>query len=120
MLADEDGRPRCRATANALGVRLGVEMQADERGTVGPASGGLLVADSGKSLPPHLRPESLGGTSRLPVFLLYVDDLGDGLALRVVSEATLSETFIVPKEQVSFETYQAALAATRDKWVKVQ
>lgn len=80
MVAREDKSPRCGNTANHLGVRPGTDIRADEGGLVTPTTGGLSTTpDDPALLPPHVRPASLGGFGRLPLYVIESEQIRDGL-----------------------------------------
>lgn len=83
MLRDDAGRPRCGDRANMLGARPVVDIPVQENGTVATGQGGMSVTpDDPAYLPPHVRPERLGGRGKLPVFVIAPSGLGSTLSYR--------------------------------------
>jgi hypothetical protein len=65
------------------------------------------------NLPRHLRPASLGGTGRDPVWYIETDDLGADLAFR---QDSTSHGLIEPEHAQTLQEFQDALAASRRSW----
>lgn len=83
MKQNSDGKPLCGTRANEFGMRPGVDIAADAEGLVHPETGGLSTTpDDPNLLPPHVRPPSLGGKGKLPVFVLEVRALDEQLSPR--------------------------------------
>lgn len=78
MAEAADGYPTCGTGNTNLGVRAGPnpgdDVSPDARGMIRPGRG-MSTFVHPKYLPKFLRPESLGGMSRLPVFWISEDDL---------------------------------------------
>jgi hypothetical protein len=120
MRKDESGRPRCGAQGSLLGARSGRDIIPDASNLVGRGTGGMSVTpDDPKLLPPHARPERLGGLGKLPIFGLKTDRLGEALAYRADPDAPDRHGFVEPSRQMPFEDYQAALAGTQRDWCEV-
>lgn len=123
MRADVDGLPAVGPTARTLGVR-GMELAphhdvpvSDPAALVPPGVGGLsVVPDDPLHLPRQRRPASLGGISRDAVWEIDANDLGPLLSLR---RDRANHGTVEPAVALTLAEYQAALAATRDRWRKV-
>src|SRR5437870_13410912 len=83
-----DGFPAVGPSSRLLGVRPGNAPTPDVLAVapsdpVLPGQGGMsVVPDDPANLPRHLRPASLGGTGRDPVWYIETDDLGPNLVFR--------------------------------------
>jgi hypothetical protein len=55
MHAADDGEPLVHPSAKGLGVRLGIDLDADENGNVAPEGLGMSVRPSIDSIPPPFR-----------------------------------------------------------------
>ena len=121
--------PVCGNLANELGVRPGVDIIVDGGGQVHPSSGGLSTTpDDLARLPPHVRPPSLGGRGKLPVFVIEVARL-DGPAAASAGAAELvarrdpkhpvKHAFIEPAHSMSLAELQGYLCATSERWARV-
>ena len=78
-----------------------------------PLRGGMSAsADHPKHLPPHVRPPQFGGRGGLPVFIIHMDEFGDGLTLRFKSKHVLVEQ----KTVMTLAVYQGSLCETRLLW----
>lgn len=120
MRKDETGRPRCGAQGSLLGARPGVDIVPDPSNLVDGGTGGMSVTpDDPARLPPHARPQRLGGLGRLPIFGLEMARLGEMLAYRADPAAADRHGFVEPSRRMSFDDYQAALAATQSDWREV-
>ncbi|MDN7908563.1 RHS repeat-associated core domain-containing protein [Burkholderia diffusa] len=116
MKTGGDGFPVVEPTARGLGARPGVDIPVDTNGMVHPDTGGISVApESARNLPPHRRPESLGGTGKDCACLLNTANLPK--SLRYVQDSAKHGT-IQPSTSMSLTDYQAALRSTREKWMK--
>lgn len=111
-----DGRPLVGTDNYMLGARIGIDVRPDSEGNVGPGGGLSVTPGNPARLPPHLRPESLGGTGRLPVFVLLASQLGDGLAYVPDSKRPDRHGTVEPAETMPLAGYQKLLADTRDTW----
>jgi hypothetical protein len=120
MKQNADGKPSCGEKANELGVRPGVDITADAEGQVHPATGGLSTTpDDPRLLPPHVRPPSLGGKGKLPLFVLDVADLGNGLTARRDPGHPRRHAFIEPAATMAIVALQALLCGGRESWEAV-
>ncbi|WP_230957940.1 hypothetical protein [Burkholderia diffusa] len=116
MKTGSDGLPVAEPTARGLGARPGVDIPVDSNGMVHPDTGGISVApESARNLPPHRRPENLGGTGKDCACLLSTTNLPK--SLKYVQDSAKHGT-IQPSTSMSLSDYQAALGSTRDKWIK--
>lgn len=115
-----DGKPLCGSSANELGMRLGVDIKPDQAGLVSPLSGGLSATpDDPKLLPPHVRPASLGGRGRLPVYKLDVANLHDDLAARRDPKHPRKHALIEPAKTMTLSALQSLLCNGRGSWEMV-
>jgi hypothetical protein len=120
MRKDESGRPRCGAQGSLLGARAGRDIVPDASNFVDRGTGGMSVTpDDPARLPPHARPQRLGGLGKLPVFRLETERLGEALAYRADPAASDRHGFVEPSSRMLFEAYQAALAGTQPDWQEV-
>jgi len=124
MRQDEDGRPKIAPGARELGVRPGVGYGTDipvaSDGNVYPQTGGLSVAPGDPMyLPDVRRPRDLGGRGKDPVWRLDVKSLATGLIYRPDPKHRQSHGFIEPAQVMTFEQFQALVAATRPHWTRV-
>lgn len=79
--------------------------------------GGMSTApDDPLHLVSYRRPRSLGGTGREPVWVINAADLGPDLTVRLDSPG---HAFVEPARPMTLQSFQQALAATRDRWVLV-
>ena len=117
MLRDEAGRPRLGERANMLGVRPGFDIPVLPDGNVMAGQGGMSVTpDDPAYLPPHVRPERLGGRGKLPVFVLAATRLGSALSYRPDPGHPGRHGFVEPAGAMPLAAYQTALAHTQDAW----
>jgi len=126
MKPASDGKPLCGSFSNELGVRPDVDIVVDTAGQVHPQTGGLSATpDDPTLLPPHVRPQGLGGKGKLPLFVIEVaqlelagaaPDLGPPLASRRDPRHPLKHAFIEPARVMSLADLQACLGATRGAW----
>lgn len=113
----DDGSPDLRD----LGVRYDLEnpgrvrdVYPDPEGCVGPGGGGMSVTpDDPRDMHFSLRPRSLGGSGRKPVWELNLDDLPSGLRYR---QDKPGHGVIEPDSRVTLAVYVESLAATADLW----
>jgi hypothetical protein len=120
MVRTASGTPVCGDGACMLGVRVPVDIVPDAEGHVRPGHGGMSVTpDNPRQLPPHLRPVTLGGIGKLPVFGIAVTALGVELQYRADVKRPKRHGFVEPAGLVSLDRYQAALAATASAWKEV-
>jgi len=99
-----------------LSVRPGVDVHATaDDDEVAPDGGGLsCVPDDPRLLAIHRRPESLGGTSKHPVWSL---DRGSLPARRLTSRAdSRTHETILPIESITLSDFQRRLRATAIDW----
>jgi hypothetical protein len=119
MLKDAQGRPRCGARANTLGIRPGHDIRANADDTVHPETGGLSVTpDDPARLPPHLRPSHLGGRGALPLFSIEVAQLEAALTYRPDPKHPTMHGFIEPARSMRLVDYQDALCRTAPAWTE--
>jgi hypothetical protein len=112
-----DQRPLCGSLANELGVRPKVDIAPDAAGQVHPETGGLSTTpDNPNLLPPHVRPVSLGGRGKLPVFVVDVGQLGPLLAPRRDPKNPVKHAFIEPGRGMALSDLQELLCRTRVAW----
>ena len=120
MVKDLDGRPTCGTGSCMLGARVPVDIKPDESGQVHPGGGGLSVTPHDPvRLPPHLRPISLGGFGKLPVFEVEEGDLGTQLRYRPDARKPDRHGQVEPALAMVLAQYQGALAATRAAWRQI-
>jgi hypothetical protein len=67
----------------------------------------------------HAGPKREGPRSRLPIFGLETERLGEALAYRADPTASDRHGFVEPSSPMPFEAYQAALAGTQPDWREV-
>lgn len=126
----DGARPKVGPTKRTLGVQAGAgpndDVSPDVNGNVYPGTGGMSVAPAWRDLPPHRIPRRL--RSRCPKALgndgyvcwrmgsgPFIDGhVHEHLQLRVDSAV---HGLVEPEMMLSLERFQAALAATREKWV---
>src|SRR5437667_11295024 len=119
MKEARDGSPVVGSSSRVLGVRPGSAptpdvLAASPLDTVRPGEGGMsAVPDDPWHLPRHLRPSSLGGTGRDPVWYIETEDLGPDLAFR---QDRPNHGLIEPQRDLTLQEFQDALARTRSAW----
>ena len=99
-----------------LEIRRGVDVDAfEDNDLVGPGGGGLSVtADEPRLLPSYRRPESLGGTSKHPVWSIDRDQLpAHLLSSRPDREA---HELIEPTDQVMLTDFEGRVHGTAVDW----
>ena len=120
MKRDDDGLPTVGASASALGVRIGADIDLDQQGNA-------IVNDKGMSVSPSWRvisifriPKRLGGQGSNNT---YCFTHGDGPFQQSAFAAGLellpdhaTHDVIRPTQLVSLTQYEADLAATRADW----
>jgi hypothetical protein len=117
-----DGLPEVEPSSRGLGVRPGPGRNSDVSAVSGqdavmPGGGGMSVApDDPLHLVSFRRPRSLGGTGRDPVWVIDVADLGPELTVRPDAPG---HAFVEPARLMTLQSFQQALAVTRDRWVLV-
>jgi hypothetical protein len=122
-------RPLIGDEQNHLGVRVVADprpdVQPDGDGYVGPGQGGMSVAPHWTKLPPFLIPERLNklvprarGDNALKCFRHGGGEFADGpVASGLAFRHTSSKHGLVePAERMTLDSFQAALAATRNNW----
>lgn len=120
MNDDGEGHPLCGPSARMLGVRIRGDVAVSIDGVVSPGTGGMSVAvGSPRSLPRHRRPPEHGGIGEDPVWQIDVRDLPDTLVYRADRERPDVHGFIEPREPVSLDDYQVALATSRTLWERI-
>ncbi len=97
-------------------------MSPDSQGNVEPdpknTALGLSVSPKPALLPEYRRPPAFGGTKGdLVVYRIAVADLGESLQ-RVPDDE--KHELVQPKFKMSVVAFEAAIAATRPKWVRVE
>lgn len=119
MIEDADGKPKVGSAARRLGVR-GLESSHHDifallsTDRVKPSLGGMSATpDDPNDLPPFLKPVSLGGRGRDPVWVIDEADLGPDL---IFVPDTATHGVIAPVREMTRDEYERALASTRDKW----
>lgn len=116
MCTSADERPTCGTGDYMLGARVGVDVKPDGENIVHPGRGVSVAPDDPVHLPPHLRPETLGGFGRLPVFALEIVRLGPNLAYRSSRSKPDRHGEIEPNEPMQLADYQEALCMTGPDW----
>lgn len=120
MRLDEAGEPMCGPGAAKLGVRIPKDIAPDEAGLVHPRTGGLSVTpDDPARLPAEFRPESLGGTSRFPLFSIASSALPEALSLTPDARSPRTHWFVEPARSMRSEEFQAILCGTRPNWRRI-
>lgn len=119
----------CGNLANELGVRPGVDTAEDGSGQVHSAAGGMSTTpDDPSRLPPHVRPPSLGGRGKLPVFVIEAARLSSAgavsagaaeLVARRDPKHPVKHVFIEPARSMSLAELQRCLCATSERWERV-
>ena|GEM_PF-929010 len=113
MKMDDLGFPLVEESARGLGVRVNNDIPVVE-GFVSNLTGGMSVAPNDpRNLPPHRRPESLGGTGKDPIFEMNTNNLPPGLTYipDKPGHGTIQPAFPMP-----YETYRALLSSTKLLW----
>jgi hypothetical protein len=132
MLAD-GSRPEVGPSGLALGVRVPPAEHADidvgSGGLVEPRTGGMSVAPAWRLLPAHRIPRRLRdrfprASGKNQVFLWRTGEgsftqgpFADRLLFRPDPEKPDKHGFVEPEVGMPVGEFQAALAATRDRWV---
>ena len=121
----DDGLPLVGPINITLGVRTGgrlFDIPVTEDGTVAPRPtteprGGMSVAPrSPMNLHEQHRPPLLGGSGSYPVWRLSKSDLGPDL---LYQETSPTHGRIAPARRMPLADYEAALARTRERWMRV-
>src|SRR4051812_10795641 len=83
MIEARDGKPLSSPTARGLGVRVGIDISADEDGDVHYGLGGMSVSPNTiENLPRHRRPREHRGFGEDPTWELDLDELPGSLRYR--------------------------------------
>lgn len=129
VMRDADGKPTVGDGPTDLGVRVPADIQPNTTGKVVPDTGGMSVAPTLADLPIHRLPKRLQtlvpdarGVDTNVVWRMgkggfVADPIADGLQLRLDPNRA-RHGFVEPASPVALEEYRAALAATRDAWVR--
>jgi hypothetical protein len=122
MTAAADGLPQVGRSARSLGIRTSNESSnpdvtaTDPAEIIQPGTGGMSEAPNDPAnLPPLRRPPALGGKGKDPVWEIDTADLGPDLQSR---QDTATHVLIEPARPMTLAEFEAALAATRAKWVR--
>ena len=117
MRKDADGAPLCGTGNLMLDARVPVDIRPDAAGRVRPGRGGMSVTPgSPRWLPIHLRPETLGGAGRLPVFVIGLAMLGVDLTYRPDEKKPDRHGYVEPSAVLGLAAYQDALFRTAPHW----
>lgn len=123
MKVDADGLPVVEPSARGLGVRAADKaphndvQAASADDDVGPGTGGMSVAPNDPAnLPVNRRPAALGGFGKDPVWEIEDTELGADLSVR---QDTQTHSLVDVARTMTLAEYEAALAATRDQWRRV-
>ena len=120
MRKGDGGLPPCGSAPNQLGVRPGIDIPNTPDEVVHPGTGGMSVTpDDPARLPPHVRPQSLGGRGKLPVFELSAAAIGPPLGVRLDPKHPERHAFLEPLNELTIHEYQDALCSTRPSWREV-
>jgi hypothetical protein len=126
MTPSDDGLPALGRSARSLGVRIGIDIHLDEASHVEPGTGGMSVApQSVWNVPNHRRPRTWGRGSTGPVGDC-VYRIGEALtsmerlSTRADPHQPVRHVFVEPIRTMTLESYEAALAATRPDWQKME
>jgi hypothetical protein len=122
MKADNDGFPVVGdESGSQLGVRLDMDIDADDEGYVWPRSGGVSVSPGNPvSLPRHRRPPEYSGTGRDPVWSIGATALPDGLVYRDDPDKPDRHGFIEPSTRMELDEYRLLIRETRQSWVRLK
>jgi RHS repeat-associated protein len=116
MTPAADGFPLIAPTARGLGVRPETDIAISQDGLVYPGTGGMSVSPTIAGLPPHRRPQDLGGTGKDPVYCTCVADLPDSLVYRPDPLNPTGHGFVEPATPTPFDFYQENIGSTRPFW----
>ncbi len=121
MIRDTDGLPLVGRSARKLGVRTGDQMPNNDvdatTGTdvVQPDKGMSAVPNDPDNLAKNRRPPAVnGGIGKDPVWVMDTDDLGPDLRYE---QDKPTHGMVAPARNMTLDEYEAALNATRAKWV---
>jgi hypothetical protein len=139
-MADENGKPKIGRSARLLGIRPGIDIDIEQMPTGYLNEQGYLLAESERdfrgeivtiairntkgmsvslsieSLPAFRKPAKFGGTGKDPIW--QIDDkniMGD---LQAVQDSP-THVSILPRNSMSLERYETALANTQNDWERV-
>ena len=132
----DGNKPLVGRSAVSLGVRVGPgendDVEPDEDGYVHPGQGGMSVSPSVATLPPHRLPRRLqkkypdrfaeaSGPNGLHCWwfgqgAFAAEQVAERLNLRPDPDAPDSHGLVEPDDKMKTETYEGALAATKDQW----
>jgi hypothetical protein len=115
MRPASDGRPECGCASNRLGVRPR-DIRVREDGTVRPEREGMSVNADPMKLPPSLRPRSLGGSGKLPLY--EIEPAALGIDLSLAPSEPHAHAIVQPARVMHIAEYQSALCRTRPAWSK--
>lgn len=113
MKAD-NGHPAIESSARGLGVRVGVDVQPDASGDVGPGGGMSVAPDDPLLLAGYRRPKEFGGSGRDPVWEIRAADLPTATAFVLTSP---DHGQIEPSSVMPLEDYQRGLESTQEAWI---
>ncbi len=125
MRKDEDGLPHVESSANGLGVRPGVDIDADPHGNVLVNGKGMSVSPNWRDLPLFRIPERLRnvkagarGSNNTFCFCSGTGSFERGAFAEGLTLEPDSATHgtIAPAQIMPLGEYQAALEATRPDW----
>lgn len=116
MKVARDGQPEPGRTARTLGARPGVDIPVDADGFVHGGHGGVSRRIRRIGFRGTADRPSHGGTGKDSVWELAVARLGEKLVYRHDPLMPALHGFVEPAFAMSFEEYEAALAATRRDW----
>jgi hypothetical protein len=123
MISDTDGLPQIGRSARQLGVRPRDrlpqnDVSAAKPDDVVPVGEGMSAApDEPANLPKNRRPPQVsGGTGKDPVWEIDTDELGPNLQYHQDSP---THGVIGVQQPMTLDDFEQALAATRDRWVRV-
>jgi hypothetical protein len=130
-----EGKPEIGSGGNLLGVRIGPGKGDDileENGYVQPRTGGMSVSPTVEALPPHRIPRRLRdkkpqqfpdacGSNQLFCWwmgegLFVPGPVAQDLFFRPDPQNPKNHGFVEPERRMLVGIYEAALAATRDRW----
>jgi hypothetical protein len=128
MIANGD-KPKVGSVANTLGVRVPFDIEVDANGLVRPGTGGMSVAPGWRELLGHLIPRRLRHLApkatgkdvlvcwRMDELSFQAGPLAPGLQLRIDPKND-RHGVIEPDREMLLIEFQAALASTREFWLK--
>jgi hypothetical protein len=132
-MISENGKPKVGTESKMLGVRIApnpnADIPVDGNGHVQPQTGGMSVRSNWRKLPYFLIPKRLRplvpkacGSNNLVCWSIGTGpflsgDLTNNLLFRPDPDDATVHGFVEPKDEMSIEELQDALAQTRDQWV---